>query len=105
MVIGGGSAPAIDWALSQPTGHVWADYHWIQLTIASGAPGASFILGDQEVAGENHDITFQTLPGGQVSYTFPIGACPQWHGYTLPTLSLSISGSAPVTVTQIKLLP
>jgi hypothetical protein len=105
VVVGGGSAPAIDWALSEPSGQSWADYHWIQLTIASHSPGASFILSDQEVAGENHDITFQTLPGGQVSYTFPIGACPQWHGYTLPTLSLSISGSAPVTVTQIKLLP
>ena len=105
VVVGGGSAPAVDWALSEPSGQSWADYHWVQLTIASHSPGASFILSDQEVAGENHDITFQTLPGGQVSYTFPIGACPQWHGYTLPTLSLSISGSAPVTVTQIKLLP
>jgi hypothetical protein len=105
VVVGGGSAPAIDWALSEPSGHVWADYQWIQLTIASHSPAASFTLSDQEVAGENHDITFQTLPGGQASYRFPIDACPQWHGYTLPTLSLSISSSSAVTVTQIKLLP
>jgi hypothetical protein len=105
VVVGGGSAPAIDWAFSEPSGHVWADYQWIQLTIASNSPGASFTLSDQEVAGENHDITFQTLPGAQVSYRFPIGACTQWHGYTLPTLSLSISSSSAVTVTQIKLLP
>jgi hypothetical protein len=105
VVVGGGSAPAVDWALSEPLGQSWADYHWIQLTIASGSPGASFTLRDQEVAGESHDITFQTLPGGQVSYRFPIDACPQWHGYTLPTLSLSISSASAVTVTQIKLLP
>jgi hypothetical protein len=105
VVVGGGTAPAIDWALSEPSGHVWADYQWIQLTIASHSPAAAFTLSDQEVAGENHDITFQTLPGGQASYRFPIDACPQWHGYTLPTLSLSISSSSAVTVTQIKLLP
>jgi hypothetical protein len=105
VVVGGGSAPAIDWALSEPSGHVWADYQWIQLTIASHSTAAAFTLSDQEVAGENHDITFQTLPGGQVSYRFPIGACTQWHGYTLPTLSLSISSSSAVTVTQIELLP
>jgi hypothetical protein len=105
VVVGGGSAPAIDWAISEPSGHVWADYQWIQLTIASNSPAAAFTLSDQEVAGENHDITFQTLPGGQASYRFPIGACPQWHGYTLPTLSLSLSSSSAVTVTQIELLP
>ncbi len=105
VVVGGGSAPSIDWAVTEPSGHVWADYHWIQLTVASHSPGASFTITDQEVAGENHDITFQTLPGGQASYRFPIGACPQWHGYTLPMLSLSLSSSSAVTVTQIKLLP
>jgi len=105
VVVGGGRAPTIDWALSEPSGHSWADYRWMELTIASGSPGASFVLSDQEVPGENHDITFQTLPGGQASYTFPIGACPQWHGYTLPTLSLSISSGPAVAITQIKLLP
>jgi hypothetical protein len=88
----------------QYAGATWSDFHWIQLTVASGSPGASFTLADQEVAGENHDITFQSLPGGQ-TYRFPIDACPQWHGYSLPTLGLSLSGSVAVTVTQIKLLP
>jgi hypothetical protein len=104
VVVGGSTAPAVDWALTEPSGATWSDFHWIQLTVASGSPGASFTLADQEVAGENHDITFQSLPGGQ-TYRFPIDACPQWHGYSLPTLGLSLSGSAPVTVTQIKLLP
>jgi hypothetical protein len=104
VVVGGSTAPAVDWALTEPSGATWSDFHWIQLTVASGSPGASFTLADQEVAGENHDITFQSLPGGQ-TYRFPIDACPQWHGYSLPTLGLSLSGSVAVTVTQIKLLP
>jgi hypothetical protein len=103
VVVGGASGPSAAWTLREPSGHSWADYHWIQVTIASGSSGASFTLDDQEVAGEYHDVTFQTLPGGQVSYQFPIGACTQWHGYSLPTLSLS--SSAAVTITQVRLLP
>ena len=103
-VVVGGSGDSTDvWSLSVPSGHSWADYHWIQLTIRAGSPGASFTLEDQEVFGEYHDITFQILPGGQASYRFPIGACPQWHGYSVPELNLSSSAS--VVISQVELLP
>jgi hypothetical protein len=101
--VGGGSGPSEAWNVNEPSGQVWTDYRWIQLTIAPGSPGASFTLADQEVAGQHHDITFRTLPGGQVSYRFPIGACTQWHGYSLTTLHLS--SSVPVTITRVELLP
>jgi hypothetical protein len=72
-------------------------------TVEHGCGGNLPTLDDREVAGEYHDITFQTLPGGQASYRFPISACTQWHGYTLP--SLQLTSSAPVTITQAELLP
>jgi hypothetical protein len=101
--VGGASGSSEAWTLSEPSGHIWADYGWIQLTVAAGSPGASFTLADQQVPGEHHDITFRTLPGGQAAYRFPIGACTQWHGYSLP--SLRLSSSVPVTVTDVELLP
>jgi hypothetical protein len=103
VVVGGASGPSEAWNVSEPSEQVWADYRWIQLTVAPGSPGASFTLADREVAGEHHDVTFKTLPGGEVSYRFPIGACTQWHGYSLPTLRLS--SSVPVTITRVELLP
>ncbi len=103
VVVGGTGAPSETWTLTQPPGQTWSDYHWIQLTIAAGAPGASFTLYDQQVNGEAHDVTFQTLAGAQATYRFPIGACTQWHGYSLPTLQLT--SSEPVTLSQVELLP
>jgi hypothetical protein len=103
VTVGGGTNPSQGWTLTEPSGHSWAEYHWIQLTIAPGSLGAAYTLDDQEVAGESHDITFQTLPLGQTLVRFPIGACTQWWGYSLPTLHLSSSAS--VTISQVKLLP
>ncbi len=103
VVIGGGGGSSVAWTLSQPSEQTWGHYRWIQLTIASGSPAAAFSIDDREVAGENHAIDFQTLPGAQATYRFQIGACPQWHGFSLPTLQLS--SSAAVTVTQVELLP
>jgi hypothetical protein len=103
VVVGGASAPAETWSLSEPPGQTWSDYHWIQLTIAAGAPAASFTIDDQEVNGEAHDVTFQTLAGAQAAYRFPIGACTQWHGYSLPAVQLT--SSQPLTVSQVELLP
>lgn len=103
VVVGGGGGPSEAWTLSEPAGQTWAHYHWIQLTIASGSPGAAFTLDDEELAGESHDIDFSMLPGAQATYRVQIGACPQWHGYTLPILHLS--SSAPVTLTRAELLP
>jgi len=102
VAVGGAAGPSDSWSLSVPPGHTWADYHWIDLAIAPGSQGASFTLDDREVPDEYHDITFQTLPGGQSSYRFPIGACPQWYGYGAADLRLS--SSAPVGITQIELL-
>ncbi|MGA2283481.1 MAG: hypothetical protein ABSH07_07360 [Candidatus Dormibacteria bacterium] len=103
VVVGGATDSAKTWALTEPSGGTWSDYQWIQITIAAGSPGSTFTLDDQEVAGENHDITFQTLPGRQAAFRFPIGACPQWHGYSASVLHLS--SSAPVRITQVELLP
>jgi hypothetical protein len=103
VAVGGASAPSQTWTLSEPPGQTWSDYHWIQLTIAAGAPAASFTLDDREVNGESHDVTFQTLAGAQAVYRFPIGACTQWWGYSLPVLHLS--SSQPLTVSQVELLP
>ncbi len=103
VVVGGASAPSATWSLSEPTGQTWSQYHWIQLTIAAGSPASSFSIFDEDVPGGTHDVTFETLAGGQVAYGFPINACTQWHGYSLSTLELT--SSQPVTVTQVELLP
>jgi hypothetical protein len=101
--IGGSGVASEQWTLTEPPGEAWSAYHWIELTIAPGSPAATFTLSDREVRGEQHDIVFQSLAGGQTSYQFPIGACPQWHGYSLPALDLTTS--SPVTITQVRLRP
>ena len=100
--VGGANTVRDAWTLEQPVGQTWADYQWIQLTIAPGSPAATFTIDDEEVAGQSHDVTFETLAGGQVAYRFPIGACTQWHGYSRSTLRLS--SSVPVTVSHVELL-
>jgi hypothetical protein len=102
-VIGGSTTPSRTWTLTPPAGSTWSSYHWIQLTFAPGSPGAALALRDVEVSGESTEITFQSLPGGQTAYRFPIGACPQWHGYS--TSSLELTSSVATTISRVELLP
>jgi hypothetical protein len=102
-VVGGAATPSDEWSLSEPPGGSWSAYQWIQFTIAPGSPAAALTLRDRDVPGQQHDIAFQTLAGGETSYQFPIGACPQWHGYSLPALQLT--SSVPMMITQVRLLP
>jgi hypothetical protein len=89
--------------LSTPPGGSWSAYKWLEITMNGPVRDNHFALGNAAIPYENRTILFSTLQGGATVYRFPIGACPQWHAY--PDTELLLTGSAPVDITSIRLLP
>ena len=90
--------------ITPPSGHAWGEFHWLEIAVgASRMAGDRFTLLDATGPGQRA-VTFQSLAGADPVYRFPVGACPQWHGYGSSPLLLThaVTGQQ---IAAVRLLP
>jgi hypothetical protein len=79
----------------------FTSFDWLRVGVASPLPESRFIVSDGDSAG-GRMMAFNSL-AGRGTQQIRVGSCPQWQGYSGPSLFLDVTpGAGPLTIRLIR---